>query len=119
MKGKSSFHFCHCVHRPHLAEVTDVPDLHEADYLHRVLSADPTHPGFRHNLHLLDQFHIHGPNGNHMCLVTELLGEGLDRYAKRFPRGRLPIKSVKTIIRQVIMAVSYLHEKCNILHTGG
>ncbi|KAJ7851050.1 kinase-like protein [Mycena olivaceomarginata] len=99
------------------AEVTDVPDLHEADYLRRVLSADPTHPGFRHNLHLLDQFHIHGPNGNHMCLVTELLGEGLDRYAKRFPRGRLPIKSVKTIMRQVIMGVSYLHEKCNILHT--
>ncbi|KAJ7362854.1 kinase-like protein [Mycena albidolilacea] len=117
MKGKSSFHSCHCVHRPHLAEVTDVPDLHEADYLHRVLSADPTHPGFRHNLHLLDQFHIHGPNGNHMCLVTELLGEGLDRYAKQFPRGQLPIKSVKTIMHQVIMAVSYLHEKCNILHT--
>ncbi|KAF8145470.1 kinase-like domain-containing protein, partial [Mycena galopus ATCC 62051] len=104
-------------HRPHLAEVTDVPDLHEAEYLHRVLSADPTHPGFRHNLHLLDQFHLHGPNGNHMCLVTELLGEGLDRYAKRFPYGRLPIKFVKTITRQVIMAMSYLHEKCNIIHT--
>ncbi|KAJ7268581.1 kinase-like protein [Mycena rebaudengoi] len=99
------------------AEVTDLPDLHEVEYLHRVLSADPTHPGFRHNLHLLDQFHIHGPNGSHLCLVTELLGEGLDRYAKRFPLRRLSIKSVKNITRQIIMAMSYLHDKCNIIHT--
>ncbi|KAJ7057975.1 kinase-like protein [Mycena amicta] len=99
------------------AAVTDVPELHEFDYLRRVLSADPTHPGFRHNLHLLDQFYVHGSNGKHMCLVTELLGEGLDRYAKRFPYQQLPIKLIQTIMRQVILAVSYLHEKCNILHT--
>ncbi|KAJ6499821.1 kinase-like protein [Mycena vulgaris] len=99
------------------AEVTDLPELHESDYLRRVLTADPTHPGFHHNLHLLDEFRIEGPNGRHLCLVTELLGESLDQYAKRCPHGRPPITVVKNILRQVIMAMMYLHEKCNIIHT--
>ncbi|KAJ7186349.1 kinase-like protein [Mycena pura] len=99
------------------AEVSDIPELNDADYLRRILSADPTDPGFRHNLHLLDEFRIDGPNGRHLCLVTELLGERLDQYAKRFPLKRVPIKSVKHITRQVILAVSYLHDKCNIIHT--
>ncbi|KAJ7442394.1 kinase-like protein [Mycena galericulata] len=99
------------------AEVTDLPELHESDYLRRVLTADPTHPGFRHNLHLLDEFRLHGPNGRHLCLVTELLGERLDQYAKRFPRGRVPVAIIKTLSRQIINAVLYLHEKCDIIHT--
>ncbi|KAJ7682229.1 kinase-like protein [Mycena polygramma] len=99
------------------AEVTDLPELHESDYLHRVLAADPTHPGFRHNLHLFDEFRIHGPNGKHLCLVTELLGESLDQYAKRFPHKRVPIPMIKTISRQLILAIMYLHDRCGIIHT--
>ncbi|KAJ6471929.1 kinase-like protein [Mycena sanguinolenta] len=99
------------------AEVTDIPELHESEYLRRVLAADPSHPGFRHNLHLLDQFYIHGPNGKHLCLVTELLGENLHQYASRFPHRRVPIATIKCIIRQVILATMYLHDKCNIIHT--
>ncbi|KAJ7445490.1 kinase-like domain-containing protein [Mycena galericulata] len=100
------------------AEVTDLPELHESDYLRRVLTADPTHPGFRHNLHLLDEFRLQGPNGRHLCLVTELLGERLDEYAKRFPHGRVPMAMIKMLSRQIINAILYLHEKCDIIHTG-
>ncbi|KAF7371205.1 Kinase-like protein [Mycena sanguinolenta] len=99
------------------AEVTDIPELHESEYLHRVLTADPSHPGFRHNLHLLDQFYICGPNGRHLCFVTELLGENLHQYANRFPQRRIPMAIVKSILRQVILATMYLHDKCKIIHT--
>ncbi|KAF7371208.1 Kinase-like protein [Mycena sanguinolenta] len=99
------------------AEVTDSSLLHESEYLHRVLTADPLHPGFLHNLHLLDQFHIYGPNGKHLCLVTELLGEDLGQYAYRFPGRRIPVAIIKSIVRQVILAMIYLHDKCNIIHT--
>ncbi|KAJ7442398.1 kinase-like protein [Mycena galericulata] len=99
------------------AEVTDLPELHESEYLRRVLTADPTHPGFRHNLHLLDEFRLQGPNGRHLCLVTELLGERLDQYAKRFPHGRVPMAMIKMLSRQIINAILYLHEKCDIIHT--
>ncbi|KAJ7879748.1 hypothetical protein B0H14DRAFT_2341265, partial [Mycena olivaceomarginata] len=81
-------------------------------------TADSTHPGFRHNLHLLDEFRIQRPNGKHLCLVTELLGESLEKYAKQFPHRRVPIPVVKNITRHVIMTMMYLHEKCNIIHTG-
>ncbi|KAJ7071835.1 kinase-like domain-containing protein [Mycena belliarum] len=100
------------------AEVTDLPELHESDYLRRVLTADPTHPGFRHNLHLLDEFRLQGPNGRHLCLVTELLGERLDQYAKRFPHGKVPMAIIKTLSHQIIKAILYLHEKCDIIHTA-
>ncbi|KAJ6471936.1 kinase-like protein [Mycena sanguinolenta] len=99
------------------AEFTDIPELHESEYLHRVLIADPSHPGFHHNLHLLDQFYICGPNGKHLCFVTELLGENLHQYAYRFPRRRIPMAIIKSILRQVILATMYLHDKCNIIHT--
>ncbi|KAJ7131615.1 kinase-like protein [Mycena filopes] len=99
------------------ADVSDHPKLHESEYLNRILTADPTHPGFQHNLHLLDEFRLDGPNGSHRCFVTELLGENLDQYAKRFPGNRPPITVVKSVVRQVILATLYLHEKCNIIHT--
>ncbi|KAJ7641869.1 kinase-like domain-containing protein [Roridomyces roridus] len=99
------------------AQVTDVPEVQETNFLRRVLSADPTHPGFQHVYHLLDDFYLEGPNGRHQCIVTELLGEGLDRYAKRFPKAQIPISIVKSILRPVILALMYLHEKCNIIHT--
>ncbi|KAJ7057985.1 kinase-like domain-containing protein [Mycena amicta] len=103
MKGKSSFQIA--------VAYTDVIQPGSPTYLSCTRSTTYV------DLHLLDQFYVHGSNGKHMCLVTELLGEGLDRYAKRFPYQQLPIKLIQTVMRQVILAVSYLHEKCNILHT--
>ncbi|KAJ7162291.1 kinase-like protein [Mycena filopes] len=99
------------------AEVSDHPQLHESEYLNRILTADPTHPGFQHNLHLLDEFRLDGPHGRHQCLVTEVLGENLDQYTKRFVGNRPWIPVVKSVVRQVILATMYLHEKCNIIHT--
>jgi serine/threonine protein kinase len=118
MKGNLLALSTFALNRSYSAEVTDLPELHESDYLRRVLTADPTHPGFRHNLHLLDEFRLQGPNGRHLCLVTELLGERLDQYAKRFPHGKVPMAIIKTLSRQIINAILYLHEKCNIIHTG-
>ncbi|KAJ7641871.1 kinase-like protein [Roridomyces roridus] len=79
------------------AQVTDVPELQETNFLRCVLATDPTHPGFQHVYHLLDDFYLEGPNGRHHCIV--------------------PIPIVKSIFRQVTLALMYLHEKCNILHT--
>ncbi|KAJ7620983.1 kinase-like domain-containing protein [Roridomyces roridus] len=113
--NKSYLLGAHTDHIP--AELSDLPQLHEIDYLRRVLTADPTHPGFQHVSHLLEDFRIEGPNGRHLCLVTDLLGEGLDKYCRQFPNRQVPIAIVKSIFRQVAMALMYLHDKCNIIHT--
>lgn len=39
---------------------------------------EPTgHPGYKHVMKLLDNFEIVGPNGNHICMVFEVLGENV------------------------------------------
>ncbi|KAI5960068.1 DSK1 [Candida pseudojiufengensis] len=35
------------------------------------------HPGYNHLMKLLDDFEIIGPNGNHICMVFEILGENV------------------------------------------
>ncbi|KAI5953793.1 DSK1 [Candida theae] len=35
------------------------------------------HPGYNHLMKLLDDFEITGPNGNHVCMVFEILGENV------------------------------------------
>ncbi|KAJ6471897.1 kinase-like protein [Mycena sanguinolenta] len=115
--AKSQSNGTHVAMKVLKAALTDLPELHETEYLQRILTADPTHPGFRHNLHLLSQFHIYGPNGKHLCLVTELLGESLDQYTRRFSGGRIPLPKLRNIVRQVILAMMYLHDKCDIIHT--
>ncbi|KAI5969354.1 hypothetical protein CANMA_001602 [Candida margitis] len=35
------------------------------------------HPGYKHLMKLLDDFEIAGPNGNHICMVFEILGENV------------------------------------------
>ncbi|KAJ7650116.1 kinase-like protein [Roridomyces roridus] len=99
------------------AVLTDRPELRETEYLRRVMTADPTHPGFQHISHLIEDFRFEGPNGEHVCIVTELLGQNLHQYSKRFPRHQVPIAIVKSILRQLLAGLMYLHEKCNIIHT--
>eukprot|EP00727_Mastigamoeba_balamuthi_P013072 m51a1_g8388 putative srsf protein kinase 1 (645) ;mRNA; f:205355-207890 len=67
--------------------------------------------------HLLDSFHHTGPNGTHVCMVFELLGSNLlDLIKLRDYRG-IPVDIVKTISRQVLVGLNYMHTKCCLIHT--
>ncbi|KSA03193.1 uncharacterized protein AC631_01090 [Debaryomyces fabryi] len=35
------------------------------------------HPGYKHIMRLLDDFEVTGPNGKHICMVFEILGENV------------------------------------------
>ena len=67
---------------------------------------------------VLDEFATHGPNGNHRCLVTEVLGPSLRKLAGEvdefFP---FPLAVTKKIAVQLARAVSELHER-GIVHGG-
>ena len=67
---------------------------------------------------MLDEFTIHGPNGNHRCLVTEVLGPSLfslvDEDEEFYP---ISLAVAKKIAFQLAHAVSELHE-CGIVHGG-
>ncbi|KAF4532624.1 hypothetical protein B566_EDAN011537 [Ephemera danica] len=66
---------------------------------------------------LLDDFKISGVNGTHVCMVFEVLGANLLKLIIRSNYQGIPLQNVKTIIRQVLEGLDYLHTKCRIIHT--
>jgi len=66
---------------------------------------------------LLNDFKISGVNGNHICMVFEVLGHNLLKLIIKSDYSGIPIQNVKSIIQQVLEGLDYLHTKCNIIHT--
>lgn len=66
---------------------------------------------------LFDHFQHRGPHGTHICMVFEVLGENLLKLIRLFDHRGLPLRSVKTIARQVLRGLDLLHRECAIIHT--
>lgn len=91
--------------------------LDEIKLLQRLISADPTHPGRSHVISFLDHFRHKGPNGNHVCMVFEVLGENLLGLIKRHQTKGVPIGLVRQIGKQVLLGLDYMHRECGVIHT--
>jgi len=92
--------------------------IEELNFLLRIAVTDPSHAGYVHIVALLDKFVHKGPNGEHLCLVMEVMGENLVVLRERYKAFRLPLHVVKLIARQTLLGLNYLHESCGIVHTG-
>ncbi|KAL0058339.1 serine/threonine protein kinase, CMGC [Marasmius tenuissimus] len=75
------------------------------------------HPGRSHVISLLDHFLHKGPNGSHICMVFEVLGENLLGLIKRHQTRGVPLNVVKQIAKQVLLGLDYMHRYCGIIHT--
>jgi serine/threonine-protein kinase SRPK3 len=91
--------------------------LDEIKLLKKVVDANKDHPGRRHVVSLLDSFNHKGPNGVHVCMVFEVLGENLLGLIKRWNHRGIPMPLVKQITKQVLLGLDYLHRECGIIHT--
>jgi serine/threonine-protein kinase SRPK3 len=91
--------------------------LDEIKLLEKIASANPLHPGRQHIVSLLDHFEHSGPNGVHVCLVFEALGESVLSTIKRYQYRGLPVHIVKQIAKQVLLGLDYLHRECGVIHT--
>lgn len=89
----------------------------EVDVL-RHLKHQITSPGANKILGLLDKFEHSGPNGNHVCLVFKAMGPDMSKYRRLFPKLRIPLPLMRDISRQLLLALSYLHGTCGVIHTG-
>ncbi|KAK3688905.1 kinase-like domain-containing protein [Podospora appendiculata] len=61
-----------------------------------------------------------GPAGHmakHVCLASKAMGPDLSKYRRLFPKFRIPLPIMKTITRQLLLALSYLHQTCRVIHT--
>ncbi|KAM8867126.1 SRSF protein kinase 1b [Synchiropus picturatus] len=91
--------------------------LDEIKLLKSVRNTDQSDPNREKVVQLLDDFKISGMNGTHVCMVFEVLGYHLLKWIIKSNYQGLPLPCVKSIIRQVLQGLDYLHTKCKIIHT--
>ncbi|CAG9767834.1 unnamed protein product [Ceutorhynchus assimilis] len=91
--------------------------LDEIKILRSVRDSDPQDPKRNKTVQLLNDFKISGVNGVHVCMVFEVLGHHLLKLIIKSNYRGIPLANVRTIMRQVLEGLDYLHSKCKIIHT--
>lgn len=66
---------------------------------------------------LLDHFKHSGPNGQHVCMVFEYLGDNLLTLIKYSDYRGMPVNMVKEICFHILVGLDYLHKQLSIIHT--
>lgn len=91
--------------------------VYEREILTHLRETDKTHPGYKYICHLIDDFEQQGPNGSHVCLVFELIGETLETFRVWFENQLLPNPIMRKFATQLLMALDYAHDN-GVIHTG-
>ncbi|KAK6778504.1 hypothetical protein RDI58_025222 [Solanum bulbocastanum] len=89
--------------------------LDEITILKQIAEGDPE--GGKSVVKLLDHFKHSGPNGQHVCMVFEYLGDNLLSLIKYTGYQGLPIHMVKELCFHVLVGLDYLHRQLSIIHT--
>lgn len=89
----------------------------EIKLLRKVMAANPLHPGRDYVVSFLDSFQHQGPEESHVCIVFEPLGENLLALIERNKAKGVPRSLVKSISRQLLLGLQYLHDECDLVHT--
>ncbi|KAK3023422.1 hypothetical protein RJ639_042810 [Escallonia herrerae] len=88
--------------------------LHEIEVLSAIANGDSSNDNCV--VRLIDHFKHSGPNGQHLCMVLEFLGDSLLRLI-RFNRYKgLELNKVREICKCILTGLDYLHRKLGIIH---
>ncbi|KAG8956454.1 hypothetical protein FRC03_010832 [Tulasnella sp. 419] len=83
----------------------------------RIEKANPEHPGYHHCAHFIHHFTTSSKAGNHICFVGDVLGSTVSALRRTLPNRVLPPSMAKRILKEVLLALNYLHSECGIIHT--
>ncbi|CAH1433291.1 unnamed protein product [Lactuca virosa] len=89
--------------------------LHEIQVLSTLTENDPENK--KCVIRLLDHFKHTGPNGQHLCMVLEFLGDNILQLIRYNRYKGLPLNKVREICKCILTALDYIHRELNILHT--
>lgn len=89
--------------------------MDEIKILKQVAEGDPSDT--KCVVKLLDHFKHSGPNGSHVCMVFEFLGDNLLTLIKYTDYRGIPLNMVREICRHVLIGLDYLHRELSIIHT--
>ncbi|XP_006855718.2 SRSF protein kinase 1 [Amborella trichopoda] len=88
--------------------------LHEIEILTAVSNGDPDNE--ESIVHLLDHFKHSGPNGQHICMVFEFLGDSLLSLIRYNRYKGLELYKVGQICHGILLGLDYLHRVLGIIH---
>ncbi|CAI9110476.1 OLC1v1010509C4 [Oldenlandia corymbosa var. corymbosa] len=89
--------------------------LHEIEILSAIAEGDPSNS--KYVIRLIDQFKHTGPNGQHLCMVLEFLGDSLLRLIKYNRYKGLELNKVREICKYILTGLDYLHRELGLIHT--
>ncbi|RXW22965.1 hypothetical protein EST38_g2890 [Candolleomyces aberdarensis] len=89
----------------------------EIKLLSKVAAASLDHLGRAHIVSFLDSFQHQGPESSHICIVFEPLGENLLALIERNKKKGVSRALVKTVAKQILLGLQYLHDECDLVHT--
>lgn len=89
--------------------------LHEIEVLSAIADGDPSNS--KCVVRLIDHFKHTGPNGQHLCMVLEFLGDSILRLIKYNRYKGLDLNRVREICKCILTGLDYLHRELGILHT--
>ncbi|KAJ5200125.1 hypothetical protein N7472_005329 [Penicillium cf. griseofulvum] len=77
-----------------------------------------SHPGYPHMRTALDRFAIAHHGNYHHCLVQKPMWGSFRDLLYRNPTHRFTEALLKVGLKQVFLALDYLHTECKLVHTG-
>ncbi|KQK16317.1 serine/threonine-protein kinase SRPK [Brachypodium distachyon] len=89
--------------------------LHEIEFLSEITNRDPSN--CKHTIQLIDHFKHAGPNGQHICLVFEFLGDSLLKLVQYNRYKGIGLSRVREICRSILVGLDYLHGELGIIHS--
>ena len=73
--------------------------------------------GSRFVASFFDEFCISGPNGQHKCQVSELVGHTLRQLQRTYRSHTLPLNIAKRALVQLVSGLAYIHGR-GVMHGG-
>lgn len=89
--------------------------LHEIEVLSVIANGDPSNS--KCVVRLIDHFKHTGPNGQHVCMVLEFLGDSILRLIKYNRYKGLEFNKVREICKCILTGLDYMHRELGIIHT--
>ncbi|XP_062190188.1 uncharacterized protein LOC133893229 [Phragmites australis] len=89
--------------------------LHEIEFLSEITKRDPSN--CKCIIQLMDHFKHTGPNGQHICLVFEFLGDSLLKLVQYNRYNGIGFDRVRQICRSILVGLDYLHSELGIIHS--
>ncbi|KAI3668886.1 hypothetical protein L6452_40103 [Arctium lappa] len=89
--------------------------IHEIEVLSTITEGDPESK--KCLIRLVDHFKHTGPNGQHLCMVLEFLGDSILQLIRYNRYKGLPLHNVREICKCILTGLDYLHRELGIIHT--